>query len=266
MEEKNKKAAFSATKYAWIIGALILIIAAWFGLKTMLSSLGEYKITLVDAPKEIEEGNIATFTWRIDGPPTTIHHTVVYYGLESNPGELDTKVKPADTKYTDFVKDFASGDYGIPLQFIGNGRIDKQGTYYFRVYATIKDKNYWTDEYSLVVKPLGYKVSMISAPKEASAGSTISFTWRVSGPSTTINQTSVHLGKISVPGTLGPEVKPKDTKYSEMIDQFADGEYKIPLQFVGNIKLSSPGTYYYRAHALIEGQNYWTDESSLEVK
>lgn len=140
------------SKYVWIVGALLLVVAVWFSFKMLLGSGIDYTVTLVDAPKEMQAGGVTTFTWRVDGPPTTIEHTSVYMGKTSNPGELDKKVKPSDTVYTDFIKDFDKGNYNIPLQFVGNIKLVDPGKYYFRVQASVKDKNYWSDEYTFDVK------------------------------------------------------------------------------------------------------------------
>lgn len=267
MEDKeNININFSGNKYLWIIGAVILLVAIWFGSKAIMTSFEGYKVTLIDAPKEVSVGNVATFTWRVDGPPTTINTTSVYFGTASNPGELEKNVKPADTQYTDFVKDFADGKYDVPLQFIGNVRVDKVGKYYFRVHAEAKSKHYWSEEYTFDVKPSDYKISVVAQPKDVAAGTMATFTWRIEGPPTTINQTAVYLGTISNPGSLGKEIKPTDTKYEEASKDFLNGKYNIPLQFVGNHKIKAAETYFFRIHALIDGKNYWTDESSFEVK
>jgi hypothetical protein len=52
----------------------------------------------------------------------------------------------------------------------------------------------------------------------------------------------------------------------DRLSDFLDGEYHIPLQFVGNIRIGSPGTYFARAYSLIDGKNYWSDEQSFIVK
>lgn len=253
-------------KYFWIIGGIVLLLVGVFGWK-MIFGEGESKVTLVNAPQEAVAGNNITFTWRIDGPSTTINHTSVHYGTVSNPGVLEKNVKPADTKYTDFVKDFASGKFNIPLQFIGNTIIAAPGKYYFRVHALVKDKNYWSDEYALNVKPAGdYQISVVDYPKQLSAGRIASFTWRIDGNPTTINHTAVHFGQVSTPSQLGREVKPEDTEYTDMVKDFTFGKYNIPLQFVGNLKIATAGVYFFRVHALINGKNYWTDEYSFEAK
>ena len=228
-----------------------------------MASSANYKLTLADAPKEVVVGLNATFTWRIDGPATTIHHTSVYLGTESQTGELGLDANPESSKYNLSVKDFESGDYNIPLQFIGNIIIDNPGTYYYRVQASIKDKNYWTDEYTLTVTD--HKISIIDAPKVANQGDIFTLTWRVDGVPTTIQNTAIYYGSVSTPGTLGKEVVPVTTKYTDQTEEFLKGEYTVPLQFVGNVKIASPGSYFYRGHAVIDGQNFWTDEYSLEV-
>lgn len=264
-ETKSSSSDMMTNKIVWIVGAAILLLVGWFGLKPIIAPSADYKVTLIDAPKEVSTGNIATFTWRVDGPATKINHTAVHFGTESNPGDLGKEIQPSDAKYTDFVKDFVNGSYDIPLQFIGNQRLDQQGTYYFRVHALINDKNYWSDEYTLNISQSEPRVTLQDVPQTAVAGNTLTFTWRVDGPVTTINHTSIHYGTVSQPGVLGKDVVPADTRYSDLVKEFADGNFDIPLQFVGNAQIAKQGTYYLRGHAIINGEHYWTDEATLEV-
>lgn len=271
MAENNKKEEtsegidISGNKIVWIIGALVLLVAGYFGLRAIFASMENFRLTLVDAPKEAVANTTATFTWRIDGPATTINHTSIHFGTTSQPGELTSDVKPENTPYKLLIQDFANGNYNIPLQFVGNIVFDTPGAYYYRVHATIKGKEYWSDEYSMEVKVPDYKVTILSAPSQAVEDAVFSFTWRVDGVPTTINHTSIHYGTESNPGVLGKDVKPEDTKYSDLVKDFAKGSYNIPLQFVGNSTITKPETYYYRGHAIINNENYWTDESTLTV-
>lgn len=278
-EEPQSELNIPQNKFLWIFGGLILLIAAWFGYKALVSSVEDYKVILVDAPKEVDSGMTATFTWRVDGPPATINHTSVHMGTTSNPGELGKDLKPGDTKYTDMVADFANGTFNIPLQFIGNIILSNEGKYYYRVHALVKDKNYWSDEFSFdVVKASAsgdYKISLLYPPKsvslsvlpvddkEATMGGVVTFTWRIDGPPSTINSTTVYYGLSSNPGVLDQEVKPSDTKYTDFVKDFASGKFNIPLQFVGNTKLTEEGTYYYRVYAFIGGKHYWSSESNF---
>ncbi|OGG21755.1 hypothetical protein A3B48_03595 [Candidatus Gottesmanbacteria bacterium RIFCSPLOWO2_01_FULL_40_10] len=255
----------AGNKIIWIAGAVILLIAGWFGLKAIFASMESYRLTLVDAPKEVNANTTATFTWRIDGPATTINHTAIHLGTSTQTGELGRDVKPENTPYNLVVQDFANGTFNVPLQFIGNIGMDTPGTYYYRVHAEIKGKHYWTDEYSLEVKVPEYKVSLLDAPAEVIEDATFAFTWRVDGLPTTINHTSVHYGAESTAGDLGKDVAPEDTNYTDLVNDFAKGNFNIPLQFVGNTAIARTGTYYFRAHAIINGQHYWTEEKTLTV-
>ena len=265
-EETEESLDLSGNKLVWIAGAIILLIAGYFGLRAIFASMENFRLTLIDAPKEIVSNSNATFTWRIDGPATVINHTSIHLGTISQPGELGSDVKPENTSYKLQVMDFANGNFNIPLQFVGNIVLDTPGTYFYRVHATIKNKEYWSEEYSLDVKVQDYKVTVIDGPKEVVEDQIFSFTWRVDGVPATINHTSVHYGTVSNPGVLGKDVAPDATEYADLVKDFAKGSFNVPLQFVGNISITKPGTYYYRGHAIINEQNYWTDENTLVVK
>ena len=264
-EESNESIEFSGNKIVWIIGAIVLLIAGYFGLRAIFASMENFRLTLIDAPKEVNATSTATFTWRIDGPSATINHTSVHLGTTSQPGELGFDVKPENTPYKLLVQDFANGNFNIPLQFVGNIVVDTPGIYYYRVHATIKNKEYWSDEYSLEVKIQDYKVTILNAPTEVTEDQVFAYTWRVDGVPTAINHTSIHYGSVSNPGVLGKDVAPEDTKYTDLVKDFVKGDYSIPLQFVGNTTITKPGTYYFRGHAIINNENYWTDEYTLTV-
>ena len=264
MEDNNPTNA-QGSKLFLVLGVIILLIVGFIGVKVLVTGKS-YKVILVDAPKEAETGKTTTFTWRIDGPPATINHTSVHYGTVSDPGEKDQKVKPEDTKYTDFVKDFASGDFNIPLQFVGNTMVSTSGTYYFRVHALIDGKNYWSDEYTLEVKPQGYSISFADTPTTAIVGQPVTFTWDINGPPTVVTSTTVRFGLESNPGVLGSDVLSQDTKYTNEVPEFMKGSYNIPFRFVGNVKIATEGAYFYRAHTVIDGKNIWSDEYQLEAK
>ncbi len=263
--EDNNPANVQGSKLFLVLGVIILLIVGFIGVKVLVTGKS-YKVILVDAPKEAETGKTTTFTWRVDGPPAIINHTAVHYGIVSDPGEKSSSVKPEDTKYTDFVKDFASGDYNIPLQFVGNTMISTSGTYYFRVHTLVDGKNYWTDEYTLEVKPQGYSISFASATTTATVGQPVTFTWDINGPPTVVNTTTILFGLESNSEVLGSDVAPTDTKYTNKVSDFIKGTYNIPFRFIGNVKIATEGAYFYRAHTVIDGKNIWSDEYKLEVK
>lgn len=252
------------SKIIWIAGAILLLGLGGLVFKNLLLP-PSYKITLLDAPKQVAQGSLATFTWRLDGPPATISHTAVYFGQVSNPGDLGLDVAPENTKYTEFSKEFDQGEFGIPLVFVGNSPMSELGEYFFRVQALINGKNYWSQEQTLTVIKGEYKAVIIDAPAKVTAGTVSTFTWRVDGPSATIPSTAVYVGKTSIPGVLGKDVKPERTGYNFATDEYIRGNFKIPLQFIGNLKIATPGAYFYRVHAGINGENYWSEERTLEA-
>lgn len=255
-------------KILWIIlGAGVLVLAGIIFALTVFNPKN-YRLTLVDAPSQVPASGVATFTWRIDGPPTTINHTAVHFGTVSTPQELGEEVAPESTNYTDLVTDFVSGAFDIPLQFISNAPVATAGSYFFRVHALIDDKHLWTDEYTFEVTPATHAISLVNAPSQVTAGQIATFTWNVSGPPTTINHTAVYFGTVSTPGELGEEVALEDTNYTDLVSDFVAGQYNIPLQFVGNLRIATAaatGTYYFRGHAVINDENFWTDQGTFEV-
>lgn len=230
-------------------------------------SVAKYEITVVSGPKELVEEDNAAFTWQISGQSNTIHTTTIYYGTTSVPGTLSTNVTPGETQYTDVVKDFIRGDYRIPLRFIGNAIIPAQGTYFYRAYAFIDGKHYWTPERVLFVKAKPrHEIKIVDPPRSVSAGENVAFTWDIFGPSATTGFTAIVGGKESKPGTFETVVDLPATPYSTLVKDFISGTYNVPLRFVGNTRITDPGVYYFRALALINGKNIWSDEYSLTVQ
>ncbi|OGG12918.1 hypothetical protein A2773_01785 [Candidatus Gottesmanbacteria bacterium RIFCSPHIGHO2_01_FULL_39_10] len=227
----------------------------------------DYSINLVDAPTETTEGDTVSFTWNISGPPKTINTTAIYYGTKSQSGSLTRNASPDDTGYTSVIDEFIKGNYNIPLQFVGNNTFTKPGTFFFRGYALIDGKHYWTKERSLVVKPLPkHEIRIDNPPTSIKTGESTTFTWDISGPTSTTQFTAIVAGKESKSGPLADSVSLSDTPYKTIVKEFTSGTYNIPLRFIGNVALPETGVHYFRAHAVINNKNIWSDEYSLTVQ
>jgi len=149
--EQEKKQFLS--RYLWVVGSILLVIFGYAVWKMVSSPYDEYKLSLVNAPTEVKAGDITTFTWKIDGPSSVIYHTALYFGNESVSGKINKEIAPVETKYNkESLVDFNFGKYKIPLLFIGNMKFASPGKYYYRLHALIKDKNYWSEEYTIEVK------------------------------------------------------------------------------------------------------------------
>ncbi len=225
-------------------------------------------VELVDTPNQRTEGDNANFSWIVNGPTQHIQTTSIYYGTTSTPDISGLNTKPQDTRYTDWIKDFVLGDYIIPLRFLAGTRLGTAGTYYFRAYAVIDGKYYWSGERTLTVVPAPKnEIKIINYPTATtSIGGNASFTWDIDGPSETTGYTVIVGGKVSKPGTLDASVNLGMTPYAVLVNTFSNGNYAIPLRFIGNTLMDNPGVYYFRALAFINNKNIWSDEYTFTVQ
>ncbi len=226
-----------------------------------------YAVSIIDGPGEILEGEVATFTWHVAGPTTSIRTTAVYYGTTSRPGVLLTDTRPEDTPYREALNDFLSGDYAVPLRFVGSVRVGTPGTYFYRAYVLIGGKHYWSGERSFVVRPLPkHDIKLLHYPSVVSAGGNAAFTWEIYGPVATTGFTAIVGGRQSLSGALDATVDLPKTPYAVLTPDFTNGSYGVPLRFIGNAKAGEPGVYYFRALAFVNGKNIWSDEYSFTVQ
>lgn len=228
----------------------------------------DISISFVSTPGNLVEGNLATFTWSVDGSPKIIQTTTVYYGKASTPGSLDTNILPAHTTYTESVPDFLSGRYSIPLRFIGNAKILTPGIYFARAYVTVNGKSYWSSEETFTVLSVPKnEIRIVDAPTHIAKGSVATFTWEIIGPVASTGYSVIIGGKVSRPGEMDESVEVPSTPYQLIfVDDFISGTYTIPIRFVGNGLFSEAGTYYFRAYTWINGKNIWSGEYSVVVE
>jgi hypothetical protein len=227
----------------------------------------DYSVAFTNIPTDVTLPNSATFTWTVSGPSRIIKTTSVYLSSESSPGMLLKTTAPTDTKYTDMLTDFLDGTYTVPLVFVGNANFSLPGTYFYRAYALISGKHYWSDERTLNVKPEPKnEIRVIDRPTALFAGDTATFTWEITGPAGTTPFTAIVGAKESKPGGLGTDIGLEQSSYSVFVNDFTAGNFAVPLRYIGNYKVTEPGTYYFRALAFINGKNFWTDEYSFTVQ
>lgn len=226
-----------------------------------------YGITLIYTPEDITEGDNAAFTWDITGPANTIHSTTIYYGMKSTSAALTEKAAPQDTSYTAALSDFIEGEYAIPLRFVANAKNMNAGTYFFRAYARIEGKHFWTPEQTFTVKPIPkHEIKLISYPTGVKSGENVAFTWEVLGPAASTGFTAIVASKQAKPGPLDSSVALTQTPYSAIVKDFSNGTSQVPLRFIGNAAVSEPGVYFFRALAFINDKNIWSDEYSFTVQ
>ncbi len=99
-----------------------------------------------------------------------------------------------------------------------------------------------------------------SAPNSATAGQEVTISWSVSGDAAITPHTAIHYGPSSVKNPTGPQDYAKATPFQCQITNCP-----IPSPFSAKLKIDEPGTYYYRAHAVINGENVWSEEKAITI-
>jgi len=226
-----------------------------------------FSVSIEEYTHEIDEGGNVTFYWLVNGRPTTIKTTAVYFGKDSTPGNLTVDTAPIDTKYTDAQRDFINGNYNIPLKFIGYSKIIDPGIYYARAYARIGNNFYWSEEKSFLVKSMPkHDIKIVSYPQSVKSSIGMAFTWEITGPRTKTDYTTIVGSKESKSGILNETVDLNQTPYKILTKDFIGGSYDIPLRFVGNSVAPEAGFYYIRALAIVNGKYIWSEEQTMAVE
>lgn len=100
-------------------------------------------------------------------------------------------------------------------------------------------------------------VVVLTAPTAAVAGQSFVVSWRVNSPvQVNISHTAVHYGPDSKSEPLTLQSYPSLTTPQGGI---------IPADFSANITIGKTGIIYFRAHAIINGTNYWGDEQMITI-
>lgn len=100
-------------------------------------------------------------------------------------------------------------------------------------------------------------VEVLEAPESAEVGQSFPVRWQVNSPvETEIPHTAIHYGPEPVSGEPTLESYPFLT---------IPKNGTIPAEFEDTLLLEEAGTVYFRAHAIIDEINYWSDEQSIEV-
>ncbi len=110
-------------------------------------------------------------------------------------------------------------------------------------------------------------IRLVELPMQLTAGADATIRWRIdaAGP-LTATHTAAHFDVASHRGTFGRAIAPADAGYPFLTDRYASGQFSVPGDFSATIKVPAGATMLYlRAHAMIGGQNYWTDEMSVRV-
>ena len=114
---------------------------------------------------------------------------------------------------------------------------------------------------------LDVKVSFADIPATVKPNSKFAVKWKVdSNQQKNVTHTAVHYGNKSVSGDLSTDVAPDKSGYDSLTPEYASGINKIPNEFSTAVVFENKGTVYARAHVIVDGKNYWSDEKSVKVE
>ena len=103
-------------------------------------------------------------------------------------------------------------------------------------------------------------ISLTTTPSTAIAGESLAIAWSIESPEKTINHTAVHYGPSSVSNPQVPADYPSASSF-----QCTQTPCSIPGSFSTSLSIPESGTYYYRAHAIVDGMHYWSSERTITV-
>jgi len=113
---------------------------------------------------------------------------------------------------------------------------------------------------------LKISVAVSDFPAEAVVGENITISWSVgASKQLSIPHTAIHYSRSTRGGELGTDVTPQQSGYPSLTKEFAKGDFTIPDSFSAQVLAEVTGMLYFRAHAIVEGKQYWTEEKQIPV-
>lgn len=227
-------------------------------------------ISIIDSPESAKEGHNVRIVWGIRSDvPKSATHTAVHYDLLSHAGDFGTKIAPGISGYPFMTQEYIQGAYPVPGKYYTDFRAPfGVKSIYFRAHSIIDGMNYWTDEQMIRIDKEVPMISFIDVPKSVPEGTKISAYWIIDTtiPLTTLN-TALLYDTVSHLGAFGEKVDPSLSGYSDLMDGFVYEITTLPKTFSHTIDAPRGAEYaYLRAHTVINGKHYWTDEAKVAIE
>ncbi|CAG1003489.1 hypothetical protein METP3_03523 [Methanosarcinales archaeon] len=203
-------------------------------------------VDILNAPGTAVPGKSFDVIWRVNSPDEkTIPHTAIHYGPQSKAEPLTL------TSYPDLTQ-VQSGT--IPANFSAKIIINSTGTTYFRAHAIIDGVNYWSPEKIITVSAPAI-ITITSIPGRPVENSNYTIKWQVSGGTA---------GDVSKTELLWDFKKGNATvtDYSQSTPSMTG---KTPMEFSQTLKAGPSSTIYFRAHAIVDGMEIFSDEKQMTI-
>jgi hypothetical protein len=203
-------------------------------------------VDILNAPDTAVPGKSFDVIWKVNSPgEKTISNTAIHYGSQSEAEPLMITSYPKLTP-------IQSGT--IPANFSAKIIINSTGITYFRAHAIIDGVNYWSLEKILTVSapPI---IIVTSIPGRPIENSNYTIKWQVSGGLA---------GDVSKTELLWDFKKGNAivTDYSQNTPSMTG---KTPMEFSQTLKAGQSSTIYFRAHAIVDGIEIFSDEKQITI-
>jgi hypothetical protein len=208
-------------------------------------------VTVTEGPTKVQVGKLFTVKWTVVGPAgSSTNDTRVYYDTVSRAGSFAAGVTPKTSGYRSFTPTQSGA---LPGEFsVGVSPGPVGNVLFYRSYAMVDGQNYWSDEYELNQVVSAPTVAKASVPSNVTGGYSYSVSWKVEG---------------GLPGNI-------ESSYLEwglfggQYDHKTDAQTGTsPMTFTVSLTApSAPNTVYIRMHAVVDGKEYTTEESSIPIK
>lgn len=220
----------------------------------------DYSVEFVSWPSWFITESDFDIEWKVNSvAQKEIMHTAIHYGYTS----VASPASPSD-----YPNGTAVLNGTIPARFTAKVKLTQPGKVYMRAHAIIDGRHYWSEEKEIDVRSLSgidNSIAFVNRPSRVLTNQTIALTWSVSGAQKTTTHTAMHYDTLSRGGTFGFDVTPAVSGYRYTASNYISGNYTVPNTFVADITPTATGKIYARAHAVIDGKNFWTDEIIIDV-
>lgn len=213
------------------------------------------EVAWTQQPQDMDAGQAVDVGWELTGPERHVQHTGLHWAEDS----VSNPSTPADYGNTSGAVEPAD----VPGEYDTTVTIDETGTYYFRAHAIVDGNHTWTSEVEIQVESsqpgeAPVIVTVDDHTAQGGVGENLTVNWSLTGTPDEVRHTGFHWATYSVEDPASPADYGNSTGVVEPA--------AVPGSYNGTFTEEEPGTYHGRAHAIYNGQHYWSDEITFEVQ
>jgi hypothetical protein len=233
----------------------------WSNEVTVRPGGATFTFTDVQLPAEAEAGVPFTLTYRVQGAGSSSHVGAHFSSVSS--ATLAEHFAAADWQGQRASQHVASATF--PQAVSVGVTLPSPGTWYLRPHAIVGSENWWGQERMVnATNPGQPNIVLLDAPTTSVAGTPIRVVFQLNAQPGTSNHVGAHYSQQSANLTSSDTVAAwpgARTAPHAGLTQAVD----VPAPFAVNINFPLPGTWHYRAHAIIAGQQVWSSEVAMNA-